>query len=83
METESRDYIVWEKDAFGSGSTSYIFSVRNGECFEPEISGEYMSFGLQSDGSIKGWQSDFSAGFHDYIETEFIIDTETGEFLKK
>lgn len=83
VETETRDYLVWEKDAFGSSSISYIFSVKNGEYFEPEISGEYMSFGLQSDGSFKGWKSDFSAGYQDYIETEFVQDKNSGEFLKK
>lgn len=82
IETADRDYFVWEKDAFGSASVSYIFSAKNGEYFEPKVSGEYMNFGTQ-DGTIKGWSSDFSAGYHDYIETEFKVDRKTGEFKIK
>lgn len=77
-------FIVWEISAGGSGSTSCIFGVRESKPYEPEISGQYMWFEptKYDDSRYTGAKSDFSKGYHDYIYTEFVFDSENGEFVK-
>lgn len=77
-------FIVWEMSGGGSGSVSYIFGIRDGNPYEPQISGQYMQFetAKYDDAVYVGQTSDFSMGYHNYITTEFVFDSESGEFVE-
>lgn len=79
-----RKFIVWEMSGGGSGSRSYIFGIRDGSPYEPQISGQYMQFetAKYDDAVYVGQTSDFSMGYHNYITTEFVFDSESGEFVE-
>jgi hypothetical protein len=75
-------FIVWERNAYGSGSTSLIYGVDDtGMFYEPAISGLYEWF-YQDAGTGKyyAYTNDFSAGFHQYIKHQFVLDLVSGEF---
>ncbi len=74
-------FIVWELDASGSGTTSIILGVRNGQVYQPQISGDYMSFSQQGDNMYHAYTSDFSNGYHEYIDHYFTLNEATGEFI--
>ena len=74
-------FITWEVSACGSGSLSIILGVRDGKAYEPEISEHYMSFKQNELGEFIGLTSDFSKGFHDYIEHAFLFDETNGQFV--
>ena len=81
VDTGTQKFFIWENSAGGSGSTSYIFGVRNGAPYEPALSGKLQSF--QKDGEqYVHYRSDFSQGFHDYIRTELGFDASAGEFTE-
>lgn len=75
-------FLVWENSGGGSGSTSSIFGVRDGEVYEPEISGKYMTFQQEGERYV-GYVSDFSTGHHEYIAHGFAFNPTTGEFVEK
>ena len=77
-------FIVWEMSGGGSGSLSYIFGIRDGSPYEPLISGQYMQFetAKYDDAVYVGQTSDFSMGYHNYIITEFVFDSDSGEFIE-
>ena len=77
-------FIVWEMSGGGSGSLSYIFGIRDGSPYEPQISGQYMQFetAKYDDTVYVGQTSDFSMGYHNYIITEFVFDSDSGEFVE-
>ena len=77
-------FIVWEMSGGGSGSLSYIFGIRDGSPYEPLISGQYMQFetAKYDDAVYVGQTSDFSMGYHNYIITEFVFDSDSGEFVE-
>ncbi len=75
-------FLVWEISAHGSGSLSVILGVKNGEVYEPDISEQYMGFKQGDEGQFIGYTSDFSQGFHDYIEHPFRFDGQTGQFIE-
>lgn len=83
LSTSTSKFIVWEISAYGSGSLSIILGVKNGEAYEPAISEQYMSFGKKASGEYEGLTSDFSNGYHDYIESVFDFDDQTGQFVLK
>lgn len=83
MSVSASKFIVWEVSAYGSGSLSIILGVKNGEAYEPEISDQYMTFRKNDSEEFIGLTSDFSKGFHDYIDNIFIYDENTGEFISK
>lgn len=74
-------FISWELCASGSSSISYVFGVREGKVYEPDISGKYMGFMPREEGLFGGTTNDFSQGFHDYIMHYFYFDPESGEFI--
>lgn len=74
-------FIIWEVSAYGSGSLSIILGVRDGKAYEPEISEQYMLFKQNELGEFIGLTSDFSKGFHDYIEHAFLFDEINGQFV--
>ncbi len=74
-------FLVWEVSAYGSASTSLIFGVRDGKPYELDISGKYMGFHQDEAGRYVAVISDFSKGYHDYIERIFVFDEETKQFI--
>lgn len=79
-------FVVWEQSAGGPYSLSFIFGVKNGKYYEPEISGEYMDFWRSRydyDGIdiFVGYKSDFSKGYHEWIPYGFIFDEDRKEFI--
>lgn len=76
----SQKFIIWEIDGGGSSSVSVILGARNGAAYQPKASGNYMWFHKNADGTYTGTKSDFSNGYHDYIDKTFTFDAATGEF---
>ena len=68
----------------GSGSLSYIFGINDGSPYEPPISGQYMQFetAKYDDTVYIGQTSDFSMGYHNYIITEVVFESDSGEFVE-
>lgn len=81
LDTSVSKFILWEVSAHGSGSTSIILGVKDGMAYEPNISNYYMDFGLNENNQLSGYSSDFSQGFHNYIEYIFIFDDKTKQFI--
>lgn len=84
-------FFLWEASGGGSGSITYVYGVKDGQAYEPEVSGCYMCFGTsldymgitgetQPEGTYVGFTSDFSKGYHDYIPSYFLYDENSGEF---
>ena len=78
ISTSTSKFMVWEVSAGGSGSSSIILGVKGGKAYEPAISDQYMVFHQNDLSEFIGLTSDFSKGFHDYIENVFIYDKNTG-----
>ena len=78
----NQKFLLWELDAGGSGSSTLLFGVKDGVPYEPEISGSYQFF-RQSGSGYTGTLSDFSQGFHDYIDKTLTFDAASGEFKEK
>lgn len=76
-------FIIWEIDGGGSSSVSVIFGVRNGASYQPKVSGNYQWFHEKSSGVYIGTKSDWSNGWHDYIDYTFTFDASTGEFTER
>lgn len=93
LEVETHKYLLWELDAGGSGSLTYIFGVKNGQPYEPEISGTLMAFATPasymgildtvSSGQYVGYKNDFSQGYHDYIPHYYQFDVDRAEFVEQ
>ncbi|MCD8115653.1 MAG: S8 family serine peptidase [Oscillospiraceae bacterium] len=82
LDTGTSKFLVWEISAGGSGSMSLIYGVKNGQIYEPELSGNIMNFDFsyESENTYSGLMSDWSNGYHDYIEHTYIYNSNTGEF---
>ena len=72
--------LVWEISAYGSGSSSVILGVKDGKAHESAISEQYMTFRQTGPDHFTGLISDFSQGFHAYMEQQFFYIRSTGEF---
>lgn len=83
LECGKQKFIIWEIDGGGSASISVILGVKNGVPYQPEISGKYQWFHKEKDGTYVGTVSDFSKGYHDFIDYTFEFDPSTGEFERK
>ena len=59
-----------------------LFGVKDGVPYEPEASGSYQFFQKSSSG-YTGTLSDFSQGYHDYIDKTLTFDAASGEFKEK
>ena len=81
IDTGSQKFISWERIA-GSAGRSFIYGVRNQVPYEPQIS-QRCDFFHQEDGKIFSYRSDFSAGYHDYIEITYGFNESTGEFYEQ
>lgn len=89
LSVDDYKFLLWERSAGGSGSVTFIYGVKAGSAYELEISGEYMLFGTsldsdsnQPEGSVVGFISDFSKGYHDYVPVYFTYDANLGEFVE-
>ena len=67
--------------AYGSGYSTMLFSVRNGQPYELALSRQIQGFQLR-DGVFYTTENDFSAGFHQYPECELLYDPSAQEFYK-
>ena len=74
-----QSFLLWEVSAEGSGSVTIICGVKEGQAYEPDISKNYMLFQECDEGYI-GYVSDFSKGYHDWIEHYFKFNEENGQF---
>ena len=76
----SQQFLLWEVSAYGSGSVTLILGVQQGKAYAPLISQQYMDVSLTDTGEIIGFTSDFSNGFHEYIQHTFRFDEASGQF---
>lgn len=79
IDTGKGKFIIWEKSAGGSGSSSYLFGCKGTFSHSPSISGKYEYFRQENDRFFAD-KSDFSKGYHDWIIEEFIFNSATAEF---
>jgi tetratricopeptide (TPR) repeat protein len=82
VEEDSSKFIIWEKWGGGSGSTSYVFGVKDGNYYELNISGQYMDFRKDGD-TYYATTGDHSKGYHDYIDHTLSYDKTTKEFIEQ
>ncbi len=82
VDTGTEKYFIWEETAGGSASASLLYTVKNNKPYQPEISGKYMMFRKQGVKYV-ALVSDFSSGFHDYLEVEFDYNSKAMEFTLK
>ncbi len=75
-------FLILEFTAGGSGSTSYVFGVKDNEPYELKISGMYQGFDIENE-KCTGITHDFSEGYHKYIDNEFIFNEKDHEFYMK
>ena len=81
IDTGTQKFYVWENSAGGSGSTSFVFGVRNGIPYEPQISGMVQGFQKEGEEYVH-YGNDFSQGFHDYPRELLMYDAGSGEFFE-
>ena len=82
VKAHSDKFIVWEKNAGGSGSKSYIFGCYNDDAYQPEISGKYGDFYMDENGVYTAFSDSFSSGYHDYVTHTFDYDFANHEFTE-
>ena len=94
LQVGKRKFLLWELSANGSGSLTYVFGADKGIPYEPNISRNYMCFGMKSayltdeDTTIPdadtyvGYTNDFSQGYHDYAPHYFVFDEEELQFME-
>jgi len=82
MSAGNQKFLLWEVSGGGSASITLILGVKDGVPYQPEVSGGYQMF-QQSGSGYTGITSDFSKGYHDYIDHDFTFDAATGEFKEQ
>lgn len=94
LQVGKRKFLLWELSANGSGSLTYVFGADRGVPYEPNISRNYMCFGMKSayvteedtillgEGTYVGYTNDFSQGYHDYAPHYFVFDEEELQFME-
>lgn len=82
LKDEKYSFLSLEKSAGGSGSTSYVFGVKDGIPHEMNVSEKYGDFKTDENHIFKGYVSDFSAGYHQWIYTDFLFDSTSFEFVE-
>ena len=66
---------------YGSGHSTFLFSVKNGVPYELDISRNLQGF-LYENGAYYTTGNDFSAGFHQYPKYELLYDEENQQFVQ-
>lgn len=82
LKGETYSFLSLEKSAGGSGSTSYVFGVKDGTPQEMNVSENYGDFNVGENYIFKGYVSDFSAGYHQWIYKDFLFDPTSFEFVE-
>lgn len=49
LDTGTDKFLMWEQHAHGSSAEVFLIGVRNGQTYEPKVSGEYCSISKQSE----------------------------------
>lgn len=70
-------------DVSGGGSAwkTYLFSVKDNNAYELDISGDLQGF-FEKEGIFYTTENDFSHEFHKYPEVELIYNSNTQQFIK-
>ncbi len=75
-------FIVWELSAGDIDSVSYVFGVKDGMAYEPNISRRCMEFGPSEYRDLySATILDWSDGVRDYITEYYLFDVETHSFV--
>ncbi|WP_026659782.1 hypothetical protein [Butyrivibrio sp. AC2005] len=78
---ENKGFFTAECGGYGSGWLSFIFSVKDGEPYELDLSMKIEGFYQPEPGVFQTLTDDFTDG-HKYMITELIYDSKTGQFKK-
>ncbi len=78
---ENKGFFTAECGGYGSGWLSFIFSMKDGEPYELDLSMEIEGFYQPSPGVFHTLTDDYTEG-HQYMITELIYDSKTGQFRK-
>ncbi len=78
---ENVGFFTGECGGYGSGWLTFIFGVRNGEAYEPDLSMKTEGFYQDESGAFYTLTDDFTDG-HKYMITELTYDGTTGQFKK-
>lgn len=70
-------------DVSGGGSAwkTYLFSVKDNNSYELDISGDLQDF-YEINGIFYTTENNFNNGFHEYVEIELIYNSDTQQFAK-
>lgn len=79
VEFKGKKYLAINTHNGGSGSVTYLFSVKNGKMQELAVSGELQGFTVE-DGHAYTTYNDFSKGYHDWVQLELDYDSDSQEF---
>lgn len=74
-------FIVWEESAGGINSKSYVFGVRNGTWYEPQISRKYEYFRTENKMFVAE-KADYNDGQHVWTTYKFEFNEQNGEFIE-
>lgn len=82
LDANGTKFLIWSQNAGGSGSSAYLFGVKNGTAYQPKVSGTYDSFYYDENAdSFIGTTSHFSGNGHEYTPSYYEYDVNTGEFI--
>lgn len=81
LTTGGREFLVLRISQDGSESMCYVFGVRDGETYEPQVSGQYNDFttAKYDDYTYVGVKSDSRST----ESKEFVFDSDSGEFVER
>lgn len=74
-------FFSWDSSAGGSGFTTYLYGVKDGNPYELTVSGNLQGFYKdENHGYFYTTQNDFSNGFHEYPSFKLEYDNATHQF---
>lgn len=79
VEFKGKKYLAVNTHNGGSGSVTYLFSVKNGKMQELDVSGELQGFTVEGEHAYTTY-NDFSKGYHDWVQLELYYDSVSQEF---
>lgn len=78
---ENKVFFYGDCGGYGSGWTTFIFGVNDGEPYELDISMDAEGFYQDTPGNFYTLTDNFDSG-HDYLITPLIYNSKTGQFTK-
>ncbi len=81
LENREQGFFTVDMGAYGSGWRSLLYSVKNSEPYELQLSQNIQGF-YKDDKGFYTTESDFSNGYHEYPEVNLIYDPTVKEFTK-